>query len=75
MSHCKGTWPTIIKKKQKNKIGSTETTDFRDKEIPKVCSNYTCLVVILIDFVLKKMKTIIRKCFQKNANTLKKKKN
>ena len=31
---------------------------FFDKQNPKVGSNYTCLAVILIDF-LKKMKTIL----------------
>ena len=31
-----------------------EATDFHNKEILKPSSNYTCLAVILIDFVLKK---------------------
>ena len=45
-----------IKKFLKTKIRSygQEATDFHDKEVPKVGSNYTCLTVILIDFVLKK---------------------
>ena len=38
-------------------------TDLYDKEMPKVCSIYTSLAVILIDFALKKIKTIICKCF------------
>ena len=32
-----------------------EATHFQDKENHKVGSNYTCLAVILIDFVLKKL--------------------
>ena len=31
-----------------------EATDFHAKEMPKVDSNYIYLVVILIDFILKK---------------------
>ena len=39
-----------------NKIQSycCKTTDFHDKEVPKVVPNYTYLAVILIGFVLKK---------------------
>ena len=37
-----------------------ESTDVHGE---KIGSNYTCLGVILIEFVLKKMNTIIRKCF------------
>ena len=57
--------PVYNKTFQETKIKSygDEATDFHDKEIPKLRSNYTCLAVILIDFVLKKMKTIIRNCF------------
>ena len=33
-------------------------------------SNYICLAVTLIDFILKKMKIVILKCFKKNVNTL-----
>ena len=29
-----------------------EAADFHDKEIPKLGFNYTCLAVILIDFIL-----------------------
>ena len=38
------------------KIGSygNQATDFHDKEVPKVGSNYTCLAVISLDSVLKK---------------------
>ena len=37
--------------------------DFRDKKMPKVDSNYTCLAVILIDFVLKKYKKFYLQVF------------
>ena len=51
------------KKSLKNKIKcyGDESTDFHDKEVPKVGSNYTYLAVILIDFFFSK--TIISKCF------------
>ena len=42
-----------------------ESPDLHEEEIPKVGSNYTYLAVILIDFVLKKMRTAICKCFFK----------
>ena len=57
---------SIKKSFLKTKIKSyfDDVTHFCDKEIPKVNSNYTCLVVISLDSALKKnMKTIIRKCF------------
>ena len=31
-----------------------KTTDFHNKEVPKVCSNYTSLAVISLGFILKK---------------------
>ena len=37
--------------KTKIKYYGDEATDFHDKEIPKVGCNYTCLAVILIDFI------------------------
>ena len=40
--------------KTKIKSYRDEVTDFHDKEMPKVESNYTFLVVILIDLVFKK---------------------
>ena len=48
--------PIYHKKFLKSKIRSysDEATDFHDKHIPKVGSNFTCLAIILIDFVLKK---------------------
>ena len=40
--------------KRKRKSHVDEVRDFYDKEIPKVDSNHTCLVVISLDFVLNK---------------------
>ena len=40
-----------------------EATDFCHTEMPRTGSNYTCLAVKTIDSVLKKDKTVIRKCF------------
>ena len=42
---------TVLKTKIKYSID--EATNFHDKEMPNVGSNYSCLVIILIDFVLK----------------------
>ena len=41
-----------------------EATNFHDKEIPRIKSNYICLAVLLILF-LNKMKTLIPKCFNR----------
>ena len=49
---------------------SDESTDFLDKVIPKIGSQYICLAVILIDLSSKKLKVIICKYFLKNKNTL-----
>ena len=38
---------------------SQEVKDFYDDKIPKLGSSYTCLAVILINFFLQRMKTII----------------
>ena len=38
--------------KTKVKPNVDDATDFHDKEIPKVGSNYICLAVILINFIL-----------------------
>ena len=48
--------PVYNKEFWKTKIKSRgdEVTDFYDKEIPKVESNYTCLAVISFDSALKK---------------------
>ena len=47
-----------------------ETKYSFDKEILKTASNHACLAVIKLDSALKKMETIVCKCFQKNLNTL-----
>ena len=46
--------PFTIKIFLKTKVKSNvdDATDFHDKEIPKVGSNYICLAVILINFIL-----------------------
>ena len=46
------------------------STDFYDKEIPKVGSNYNYLAVIFIVFILKKKKSIIHLLFKKNMCSL-----
>ena len=53
--------------KSKTKFYSNNSTDFHDKDLLKVGSNYICLAVILIDFVLKKDQTyypqvILKEC-------------
>ena len=45
--------------KTKIKSCSDEATDFHDKEMAKVGSNYICLAVLLIDIVLKKDEDLI----------------
>ena len=45
--------------KTKIKSYGDDDTDFQNKKIPKVGSNYTCLAVILIDFVSKKKKKLL----------------
>ena len=40
--------------KTKRKSYRDEATDFHDKEIPKLGSNFICLAVVLTGFVLKK---------------------
>ena len=62
-----GSEPIYNKKFLKTKTISygDETADFH--EMPKVDSNYTYWTVMFSDFVLKKMKTIIHKCFLKKC--------
>ena len=66
--------PICNKKFLKSKISSysDEITNFHKK--PKVGSNYPCLAVLLIDFVLKRDENYYPQVFLKNVNTLKKKK-
>ena len=42
-----------------------EDSDFPDKEMPKLGSNYICLVIILIGFVLKKDRNYYPQVFLK----------
>ena len=57
--------PACNKKLLKTKIKShgDEVTDFYNKKIPKVKSNYTCLAVLSSNSALKKTNTIIDMCF------------
>ena len=48
-------------------------TDFYDKEIPKVDSNHTCLVVISLDSALKKDKNYYPQVFLKECKYIEKK--
>ena len=64
--------PVYNKQILKTKIKSygDKATDFQNKEMPKVGSNITCLAIITIDSILKKMiKTIICNRFKKNIDT------
>ena len=45
--------PICDKKFLKTKSYGDESIDFHDKVVPKVGSNYACLAVIIIYFVLK----------------------
>ena len=64
--NCK---PIYNKKFLKTKMKSylDKAADFRNEEISKVGSNYTCLAVIWIDFILKKdencsLQVLFREC-------------
>ena len=50
-----------------------EVTDFYDKEIPRVDSNYACLAVISLDSALKKDKLCYPQVFLKECKYIKKK--
>ena len=60
--------------KTKIKYYGVNATDFRDKEIPKVRSNYACLAVISIDFVLKKDKNYYPQIFSEECKYIEKEK-
>ena len=64
--------PIYNRRNSKTKIKSYSAED-TDKEMPKAGSNYTCLSVLSIDFDFD-FDFIIHKCFQKNENTLERKK-
>ena len=60
--------------KTKIKYHVVNATDFRDKEIPKVRSNYARLAVISIDFVLKKDKNYYPQIFSEECKYIEKEK-
>ena len=64
------------KKPLKTKINTygNKAKDFHDKEILKVGSNYTCLAVILIDFILRKEKIYHPQMFLKGCKYFEKEK-
>ena len=59
--------------KTKIKSHGDKVTDFYDKEIPKVDSNHTCLVVISWDSVLKKDENYYSQVFLKECKYINKK--
>ena len=68
--------PIYNKKFLKTKIKSygDEATHFHDKEIPKEGSEYTCLAVITIDYVLKKDENYYPQVFLKECKYIEKEK-
>ena len=58
--------------KTKIESHSDEVTDFYDKEIPKVDSNYTCLSVTSLDSTLKKDENYFLQVFLKECKYIKK---
>ena len=62
----------ILKTKTKPYESKTKT-NFHNYKISKEGSHCVCLSIILIESVLKQVKTIILKYFQKNVNILLKK--
>ena len=59
--------------KTKTKSYDDEVTDFYDKEIPKVDSNYTCLAVISLDSTLKEDENYYLQGFLKECKYIEKK--
>ena len=59
--------------KTKIKSYGDEVTDFCDKEVPKMDSNYTCLAVINLDSPLKKYENYYPQVFLKMCKYIKKK--
>ena len=60
--------------KTKIKYYGVNATDLCDKEIAKVRSNYACLAVISIDFVLKKDKNYYPQIFSEECKYIEKEK-
>ena len=56
------------------KCDSDEATDFHDREMPEIESNYTCLLVILTDFVLEKDESYYPQVFLKECKYFEKEK-
>ena len=50
-----------------------EVTDFQDKKIPLVDSNYPCVAVIRLDFALKEGENYYPQVFLKECNFIEKK--
>ena len=59
--------------KTKIKSHGNEVTDFYNKEIPKVDSNYTCLSIISLDSALKKDGNKYLQMFSKECKYIEKK--
>ena len=57
----------------KTKYHDDEVTDFYDKRIPKVDSNYTCLAVISLDSALKKDDSYYLQVFLKECKYIERK--
>ena len=66
----------VVQKNFQRKIqrSSFEAKTFHEKEMSEAGSNYICLVVMLIDSVLKKDENYYSQVFFKNVTTLQKKK-
>ena len=58
--------------KTKIKSLSNEVTDFYDKNIPKLDSNYTCLTVISLDLAFKKGNSYYPQVFLKECKYIEK---
>ena len=61
--------------KTKIKSYGDEATDFHDIEIPKVVSNYACVAVISIDFILNKYESYYPQVLLKDCKYIEKEKN
>ena len=66
-------WKNVITKNFcKIKSYGDEAIDFHDKQIPKMDSNYTCLVVINLDSALKKYENYYLQVFLKECKYIEK---
>ena len=61
--------------KTKAKYHGNKTTNFLNKKIPKVGSNYTCLAVMLIDLILKHEENFYPQVFLKKRKYIEKEAN